>query len=62
MAKVWATEACVDIAGDGMRVLGGYSYMLEYPMQRYLRDALIHPIGAGTNEIQRNIIAKELHL
>ncbi|WP_028653524.1 acyl-CoA dehydrogenase family protein [Nocardioides halotolerans] len=62
MAKVWATEACVDIAGDGMRILGGYSYMLEYPMQRYLRDALIHPIGAGTNEIQRNIIAKELQL
>lgn len=62
MAKVWATEACVDVANDGMRVLGGYSYMMEYPMQRYLRDALIHPIGAGTNEIQRNIIARELDL
>jgi alkylation response protein AidB-like acyl-CoA dehydrogenase len=33
---------------------------MDHPMQRYLRDALIHPIGAGTNEIQRNIIAKEL--
>ena len=62
MAKVWATEAAVDVAGDGMRVLGGYSYMMEYPMQRYLRDSLIHPIGAGTNEIQRNIIARELAL
>jgi len=62
MAKVWATEACVDVAQMGMRVLGGYSYMMEYPMQRYLRDALIHPIGAGTNEIQRNIIARELAL
>ncbi|TDB95465.1 acyl-CoA dehydrogenase family protein [Actinomadura sp. 7K534] len=60
MAKVWATETCVDVAGDGMRVLGGYSYTMDHPMQRYLRDALIHPIGAGTNEIQRNIIAKEL--
>jgi alkylation response protein AidB-like acyl-CoA dehydrogenase len=60
MAKVWATEAAVQVSLDGMQVLGGYSYMLEYPMQRYLRDALIHPIGAGTNEIQRNIIAKEL--
>jgi alkylation response protein AidB-like acyl-CoA dehydrogenase len=60
MAKVWATEACVDVAGDGLRVLGGYGYTMEHPMQRYLRDALIHPIGAGTNEIQRNIIAKEL--
>jgi acyl-CoA dehydrogenase len=60
MAKVWATEAAVDVSRDGMQVLGGYSYMSEYPMQRYLRDSLIHPIGAGTNEIQRNIIAKEL--
>ncbi len=59
-AKVWATEAAVDVARDGMQVLGGYSYMLEYPMQRFLRDSLIHPIGAGTNEIQRNIIAKEI--
>jgi alkylation response protein AidB-like acyl-CoA dehydrogenase len=57
---VWATEAAVDVSRDGMQVLGGYSYMLEYPMQRFLRDSLIHPIGAGTNEIQRNIIAKEI--
>jgi alkylation response protein AidB-like acyl-CoA dehydrogenase len=62
MAKVWATETCVEVANEGMRVLGGYSYMMEYSMQRHLRDALIHPIGAGTNEIQRNIIAKELQL
>ena len=60
MAKVWATEAAVSVATDGMQVLGGYSYMNEYPMQRFLRDSLIHPIGAGTNEIQRNIIAKEV--
>ena len=59
-AKVWATEAAVDVARDGIQVLGGYGYMLEYPMQRFLRDSLIHPIGAGTNEIQRNIIAKEI--
>lgn len=60
MAKVWATEAAVGVATDGMQVLGGYSYMNEYPMQRFLRDSLIHPIGAGTNEIQRNIIAREV--
>jgi alkylation response protein AidB-like acyl-CoA dehydrogenase len=60
MAKVWATEAAVDVARDGMQVLGGYSYMLEYPMQRYLRDSLVHTIGAGANEIQRDIIAKEM--
>lgn len=62
MAKVWASEAAVDVAGDGMRVLGGYSYLLDHPMQRYLRDSLMSPIGAGTNELQRDIIARELKL
>jgi alkylation response protein AidB-like acyl-CoA dehydrogenase len=62
MAKVWASEAAVDVASDGMRVLGGCSYLLDHPMQRYLRDSLMSPIGAGNNEIQRNIIAKELEL
>jgi alkylation response protein AidB-like acyl-CoA dehydrogenase len=62
MAKLWASEAAVDVAGAGMRVLGGYSYLLDNPMQRYLRDSLMSPIGAGTNELQRDIIAKELKL
>jgi alkylation response protein AidB-like acyl-CoA dehydrogenase len=60
MAKICSTEAAVDAARRGMQVLGGYSYTMEYPMQRFLRDALIHPIAGGSNEIQRNIIAREL--
>jgi alkylation response protein AidB-like acyl-CoA dehydrogenase len=60
MAKIRTTEACVDAALLGMRVLGGYSYTMEYPMQRFLRDGLIHPIAGGTNEVQRNIIAQDL--
>jgi alkylation response protein AidB-like acyl-CoA dehydrogenase len=59
---LWASEAAVDVAGAGMRVLGGYSYLLDHPMQRYLRDSLMSPIGAGTNELQHDIIAKELKL
>jgi alkylation response protein AidB-like acyl-CoA dehydrogenase len=60
MAKIRSTEAAVDAARRGMQVLGGYSYTMEYPMQRFLRDALIHPIAGGSNEIQRNIIARDL--
>lgn len=62
MAKVRSTEAAVNAARLGMQVLGGYSYTMEYPMQRFLRDALIHPIAGGSNEIQRNIIARDLEL
>ena len=49
----------MDAARLGMQVLGGYVTM-EYPMQRFLRDALIHPIAGGSNEIQRNIVARDL--
>jgi alkylation response protein AidB-like acyl-CoA dehydrogenase len=62
MAKIRASEAAVNTARLGMQVLGGYSYTMEYPMQRFLRDALIHPIAGGSNEIQRNIVAKDLEL
>jgi alkylation response protein AidB-like acyl-CoA dehydrogenase len=62
MAKVWASEAAIGVAGEGMRVLGGRGSLLDHPMQRYLRDSLSSPVGAGTNEIQRDIIAKELKL
>jgi alkylation response protein AidB-like acyl-CoA dehydrogenase len=61
-AKIKCTDAAVDAARLGMQVLGGYSYTMEYPMQRFLRDALIHPIAGGSNEIQRNIVAQELLL
>jgi alkylation response protein AidB-like acyl-CoA dehydrogenase len=60
MAKIRASDAAVEAARLGMQVLGGYSYTMEYPMQRFLRDALIHPIAGGSNEIQRNIVAHEL--
>lgn len=60
IAKVTATDAAVAAARIGMQVLGGYGYTMEYPMQRFLRDALIHPIAGGSNEIQRNVITDEL--
>ncbi len=58
IAKIHATEAARKITIDGMQILGGYGYMMEYDMQRYVRNALLGTIGGGTNQIQRLIIAK----
>jgi alkylation response protein AidB-like acyl-CoA dehydrogenase len=60
MAKIRTTDAAVEAGRLGMRVMGGYGYTAEYPMQRFLRDALIHPIAGGSNEIQHNIVAHAL--
>ncbi|MDQ6883276.1 MAG: acyl-CoA dehydrogenase family protein [Candidatus Dormibacteraeota bacterium] len=62
MAKIAATEANVRVADQALQIHGGYGYMMEYPIQRAWRDARLGPIGAGTNEIMREIIAKELDL
>ena len=62
MAKIAATEADVRVADQALQIHGGYGYMMEYPIQRAWRDARLGPIGAGTNEIMREIIAKELDL
>ncbi len=62
MAKVMATEHNVRVVDMGMQVMGGASYMMEYEMQMHYRDCRIGPIGAGANEIQRTIIAKQMGL
>ncbi len=60
MAKLFATEAGAFCAQEGMRIFGGYSYSVEYEIERLYRDCLIMCIGEGTNEMQRIIIAKRL--
>jgi alkylation response protein AidB-like acyl-CoA dehydrogenase len=45
---------------EAMRIFGGYSYSVEYDVERYYRDAMLMCIGEGTNEMQRMIIAKQL--
>jgi acyl-CoA dehydrogenase len=62
MAKIAATEADVKVADRALQIHGGYGYMSEYPISRAWRDARLGPIGAGTNEIMREIIAHELDL
>ncbi len=60
MAKVAGSEAGTRCALKGMQVLGGYSYMVEYGMERFYRETKLHEIAGGTNQIQRNIIAGHL--
>lgn len=60
--KLFASEAAVKAARDAVQIHGGYGIMSEYPVMRYLRDALVYTIGEGTSEIQRNIIAKQIGL
>jgi isovaleryl-CoA dehydrogenase len=60
MAKLFASEAAMKIALDAMRIHGGYGYSTEFDVERYFRDAPLMIVGEGTNEIQRNVITREL--
>jgi butyryl-CoA dehydrogenase len=60
MAKLFASEAALEIATDAMRIHGGVGYTTELPVERYYRDAPLMIIGEGTNEIQRLVIARGL--
>jgi len=60
MAKLFASEMCLQVATDAMRIHGGYGYSTEFPVERYFRDAPLMIIGEGTNEIQRLVIARRL--
>jgi len=60
MAKLFASEAAMQIALDSMRIFGGYGYSTEFDVERYFRDAPLMIVGEGTNEIQRNVIAAQL--
>ena len=60
MAKLFASEACEEVALEAMRVLGGYGYTQEFPVERFYRDAPLMLIGEGTNEIQKIVIARNL--
>jgi len=60
MAKLYASEACVRAALEAVQIHGGYGYVEEYPVERYLRDSKLMTIGEGTSEIQRIVIARQL--
>jgi isovaleryl-CoA dehydrogenase len=60
MAKLFASETAMQIALDAMRIHGGYGYSTEFDIERYFRDAPLMIVGEGTNEIQRNVIVRQL--
>ncbi len=60
MAKLFASDTAMAVTVEAVQVLGGYGYVTEYPVERYLRDAKITQIYEGTNEIQRLVIARAL--
>ncbi|MDR0478115.1 MAG: acyl-CoA dehydrogenase family protein [Desulfobulbaceae bacterium] len=61
MSKVFATDMAMKVTTDAVQVLGGYGYMMEYPVEKMMRDAKILQIYEGTNQIQRNVIGQELN-
>ena len=58
MSKLLSTKIADEVIYDALQLLGGYGYMEEYPMARLLRDSRLGPIGGGTSEILKEIIAK----
>lgn len=62
MAKLLASEAYVKAANDGMQIMGGYGYIMEFDMQRHFREARSTTVAAGTSQMQRNLIARQMGL
>ena len=60
MAKRFATDAGFTVINEALQLHGGYGYIREYPLERLLRDARVHQILEGTNEIMRVIIGRRM--
>jgi len=60
MSKLFASDVAMKVTTDAVQIYGGYGYMREYPVEKYMRDAKITQIYEGTNQVQRNVIALAL--
>lgn len=60
MAKMFASEMCVNVANDAVQIHGGYGYTKEFPVEKFYRDAKLCTIGEGTTEIQKLVIARNI--
>ncbi|WP_078379670.1 acyl-CoA dehydrogenase family protein [Sutcliffiella halmapala] len=60
MCKLYASEVCMEIADQAVQLHGGYGYMKEYHVERFMRDGKLLEIGEGTSEVQRMVIARHL--
>jgi alkylation response protein AidB-like acyl-CoA dehydrogenase len=60
MAKAFTADMAMQVTTDAVQVLGGYGYMRDYPVEKWMRDAKIMQIYEGTAQIQRLIIARHI--
>jgi len=60
MAKLFASDAAMEITVDAVQILGGNGYIREYPVEKWMRDAKIYQIWEGTSEIQRLVISRSI--
>ncbi|MEQ8238708.1 MAG: acyl-CoA dehydrogenase family protein [Cyclobacteriaceae bacterium] len=60
MAKLYASEAAVNLANEAVQIFGGYGYTKDYPAEKFYRDAKLCTIGEGTSEIQKLVISRDL--
>ncbi|MER2088464.1 MAG: acyl-CoA dehydrogenase family protein [Sporosarcina sp.] len=60
MCKLYASEIAMEVASEAIQIHGGYGYMKEYEVERYMRDAKLLEIGEGTSEVQRMVIARSI--
>ncbi len=60
MCKLYASEIAMEVADQAVQIHGGYGYMKEYEVERYMRDAKLLEIGEGTSEVQRMVIARHI--
>jgi alkylation response protein AidB-like acyl-CoA dehydrogenase len=62
MCKLYASEVCAEITSQAVQIHGGYGYMKDYHVERFMRDAKLLEIGEGTSEVQRMVIARQIGL
>ena len=60
MSKLYATDMAMKVTTDAVQIFGGYGYMKDYPIEKYMRDAKITQIYEGTNQVQRLVVARNL--
>ena len=60
MSKMYASDVAMEVATNAIQLYGGYGYMKDYPIEKFFRDAKITQIYEGTNQIQRDVIGKEV--
>jgi alkylation response protein AidB-like acyl-CoA dehydrogenase len=60
MAKLYASEVAVEVATEGVQIMGGYGYTKDFPAEKYFRDSKLCTIGEGTSEIQKIVISRSI--